>query len=203
MLTDDQIEEIKNDKRYIEPIFCERWHFESFSRVRCGSENHLAIHDIQEFPDKDINNFKFEDAYLINLPLDSYDNIKHKQDALLEQDEYGNTLFHIAVLMGYNTGNYYGMFIVIKHLFNIIREINCKIYDENNENCVIILSEYLKKNKYKYDFLDLISAIYRECTFYDSNPYGILKFHEHGSYSLHMNAFRTLEQILKLSNIEY
>jgi len=183
MCSNEQIQELKSDARYIEPSSCHaRWHFDEYSRIRCGGPNHLAIHDIMSFTEGEEeggeNNFiKRADKYelTIKLPLCDIVDIAELKNALNEQDEYGNTLFHVAVLMGYNTGKYLEMFAIIKTL---IKE--CAMADED-------FSALHLKNKFGLTFIDLILAIYRECKYYDSNPYGILKFAEHGAYICHMH----------------
>ena len=190
MCSNELTEELKCDIRYIEPSCHERWHFDEFSRIRCGGPNHLAIHDIMPFTEgeegeegkeevekNDANFIEQADIYESNikLPLDDINDIIELQNALNEQDEYGNTLFHAAVLMGYNTGKYLEMFAIIKTLIK-----KCAMADED-------FSALHLKNEYNLTFIDLILAIYRECKYFDSNPYGILKFTEHGAYRCHMH----------------
>lgn len=180
MYSNQQIEELKGDIRYIEPSCHERWHFDEFSRVVCGGPNHLAIHSIAPFDEEyDSNNFiEQADKYeaTLKLPLHNISDIDELQNNLNEQDEYGNTLFHAAVLMGYNTGKYLEMFAILKTLIK-----KCAFANEE-------FSALHLKNSYNLTFIDLILAIYNQCKYYDSNPYGILKWAEHGAYSCHMHA---------------
>ena len=182
--------ELTSDARYIEPSCHARWHFDEYSRIQCGGPNHLAIHksvpyaemvgDADNTNTNDANDANFlvqADKYeeLIRLPLHDINDVDELKNALNEQDEYGNTLFHVAVLMGYNTGKYLEMFAIIKTL---IKE--CAMADED-------FTALHLKNKFGLTFIELILAIYRECKYFDSNPYGILKFAEHGAYRCHMH----------------
>ena len=95
MGSNEQIQELKSDARYIEPSSCHaRWHFDEYSRIRCGGPNHLAIHDIMSFTEGEEegeeegceNNFiKKADKYelTIKLPLHNIVDIAELQNELL------------------------------------------------------------------------------------------------------------------------
>lgn len=191
MCSNAQIQDFKCDPRYIEPSFHARWHFDEYSQIVCGGPNHLAIHKSVPYAEmvgntaENVSTFlaqadKYEE--LIRLPLHDTNDVDELKMALNEQDEYGNTLFHVAVLMGYNTGKYLEMFATLKLL---IKE--CAMTDED-------FSPLHLKNKVGLTFIDLILAIYRECKYHDSNPHRILKFVEHGAYTCHM---RSLTMVMK------